>query len=361
MTILGLVSLPRFKAAVLGATGVVGQVFMALLQNHPFFKVKRITASPGKEGLEYRKALRAWIPPVELSPEYGRLTISSFEDVLEDDDIKIVFSAVPRQVAEDMEKKLAQRGKTVVSNAGALRMEADVPLINPEVNISHLGLLERQKRERGWSGAIVKNPNCTTAVFTLALKPIMDRYGVEQVNLVTLQSLTGAGLRGYYVLEAMNNVIPFIKNEEEKVQRESAKILGTLENGEVKPKSIDIWVTTTRVPVVVGHTEVAHIKLRDNPGSLNEVRRTLEEWRGETGDVDTPTLPRQPLLVYEDPFRPQPLLDSYIEKGMTVAVGRLDLLRERVLRMVIVGNNLVRGAAGAAVSIAEYMHEKGLI
>lgn len=351
----------RIKVGVMGATGVVGQFFMALLQDHPFFEVARITASPGKEGMKYSRALQAWLPPAELGSGLASLEVSSFHELLEDDEIRLVFSAVPRSIAGEMEEQLARRGKTIVSNAGVYRMDPDVPLINPEVNISHLALLERQKRERGWEGAIVKNPNCTTAVLTLALKPVLEKYGVEELNLVTLQSLTGAGLRGYYVLEAMNNVIPFIKNEEEKVQRESSKILGTLQGGEVRPRAIDIRVTTTRVPVVVGHTEVAHIRLSTPPENVEEVRELLSNWKGETEGVGTPTLPQNPLIVHEDPFRPQPLLDSFVEKGMTVSVGRLELIRNNVLRMVIVGNNLVRGAAGAAVSIAEYMHVKGLL
>ncbi len=279
-------------------------------------------------------------------------------------DIDIVFSALPSDIAADIEIALARRGFVVVSNSSPLRLEPDIPLINPEVNWEHLKLLEVQKRRRGWSGAIIKNPNCSTAILTLSLKPVYDAYGLRKVIVTTLQAVSGAGLRGVPSMLIIDNVIPFIKGEEEKIENESRKILGELRGDEVKWAEISIAATTTRVPVLDGHLESVFVEL-EKSATPEDLMDVMSSFRSFPQELSLPTAPRRPIVVRHEIDRPQPRLDRLEGRGMSVVVGRVrkvPQLGETWLRYVVLGHNTIRGAAGVAVLIAElYAKIVGLV
>ena len=346
----------KLPVAVVGATGIVGQYFMWLLDNHPYFITKKIAASNEKAGKKYGEALKGWVPPIRLPEQKYDMTLTTIEDILNDDEIRIVFSALPKNVAIEIEPVLAKKGKIVVSNASFMRMDETTPLINGEVNFSHLRIVEEQKKKYGWGGAIIKNPNCTTAILTLTLKPLLEEFGIEKLYLTTLQSLSGAGMRGYYVLEMNGNVIPFIPNEEEKIERETAKILGKIEGKSIREEKIKMKITTTRVPVEVGHTEILYVVFKEKPGGEEEIVGVLSSWRGEGKGLSLHSLPERPIIVYDSEDRPQPKIDSLLYRGLSVGVGRIKIMDDTT-RLVIVGNNLSRGAAGAAILIAEYIYK----
>ncbi len=348
----------RVKVAIAGATGVVGQFFVSLLHNHPFLELTMLAASASKKGLRYGDSIEQWIPNIELPSEIAEMKLTDNVGII-DGDVDIVFSALPKDIAAELEPKWASVGKIVVSNSSNFRLEEDVPLLNPEVNIIQFSLVKRQRIRRKWKGAIIKNPNCTTAILTLTLKPLLDEYGIKRVFVTTMQAISGAGLKGHYAMELFGNVIPFIQNEEDKIISESRKILGELREESVVEADISIYPTAARVPVLVGHTESVVVELHKAPDDQSDIKRLLENWRGHLRGLDLPTKPHKPIHVFDKPNRPQPRIDSWIEKGMAVAVGRLRLHDDK-LNYVVVGNNLLRGAAGIAVLIAEYIYKKEL-
>ncbi len=352
----------RLRAAVLGATGLVGQRFVARLSRHPWFELEALYSSPEKAGLRYGEAVQ-WV--IDEEPEgyvWGeRLRPLRPEEVAREG-FDVVFSALPSSVARDVEVELARLGVRVVSNASPLRMEPDIPLLNPEVNADHARLVELQSK-RGWRGWIAKVPNCTTAILTLALKPLHDEYGVRRVTVATMQAVTGAGLRGVPSTLMIDNLVPYIPGEEEKVETESRKILGTLSEGGVVEAGFKVTAITTRVPVLDGHTEAVFVELEEPPASAEEAVKALEEYRGnKIKGLGLPSAPEKPVVVRREEDRPQPRLDRNTGRGMTVTVGRLRL--DPVtggVKMVILGHNTIRGAAGNGVLIAELMHRLGYL
>ncbi|NLJ46856.1 MAG: aspartate-semialdehyde dehydrogenase [Treponema sp.] len=346
----------RIGVAVLGATGIVGQRFIARLAEHPRFEIQALTASGRSAGLPYREACtwRAGGRPYaglgdriveETSPERAWAPI--------------VFSALDAQAASEIEPLYAASGALVFSNASAYRMHEDVPLLVPEANADHLALLEEQRRRRRWRGGIACNPNCTTAILTTALAPLHRTFGIEAALVTSMQAVSGAGYPGVSALDISGNLIPFIRGEEEKLETETAKILGTLFGGRVEPAPFPVSATCTRVPVRDGHSISASLRLRGNP-SVEEVVGCLKAYRSPLADLGLPSAPEYPVSVHEEPDRPQPLLDADTGDGMTVSVGRFRSCGILGLKFLALGHNLERGAAGAAVLNAELYVSAGV-
>ncbi|HEY7500312.1 MAG TPA: aspartate-semialdehyde dehydrogenase [Vicinamibacterales bacterium] len=340
---------------ILGATGMVGQQFVRLLAGHPWFRTAWLAASERSEGRTYRDAMK-WrlssIPPADALD----MTVEACTPGRAP---KIVFSALDASAAKDIEPAFAAAGHIVVSNARSFRMEASVPLVIPEVNSDHLTLITRQRRERGWSGAIVTNPNCSTVVLSIVLAPLRQ-FGISRVMVTTLQAVSGAGYPGVASLDILGNVVPFISGEEEKMESETQKILGSFERDAVTPHPAIVSATTTRVPVVDGHSEAVSIDLAQKP-PLADVRSALESFRGRPQELRLPMAPPAPIVYLEQPDRPQPRLDVERDNGMTISVGRLRPCSILGAKLVALGHNTVRGAAGAAILNAEMMVAEGML
>lgn len=343
----------RIDVGILGATGTVGQQFLRLLTNHPWFRPVWLAASERSEGKIWRDAA-TWRLSTPPPPETERLRV---ESCTPGKGPKLVFSALDASAARDVEPAFAAAGHLIVSNTRTFRMDPAVPLLIPEVNADHLELLTHQRRNRAWSGAIVTNPNCSTIVIAMALAPLRP-FGLRSVNVTTLQAVSGAGYPGVASLDILGNVIPAIGGEEEKIESEPQKILGALSNGAVLPHPVVISAHTTRVPVVDGHTAMMSVALDTQP-SIQDVRHALETFRGRPQELELPSAPPSPIVYHEAPDRPQPRFDAERDGGMTVTVGRLRPCNLLGVKMVALGHNTIRGAAGAAILNAELMHRDG--
>jgi aspartate-semialdehyde dehydrogenase len=339
----------QLEVGVLGATGMVGQQFVRLLAGHPWFKTAWLGASERSEGRTYSEAMKWRLS----SPPPSDVLGMNVEACTPGRAPKILFSALDAGAAMDIEPAFAAAGHLVVSNARCYRMDADVPLVIPEVNADHLTLIARQRRERGWTGAIVTNPNCSTVVLSIVLAALRE-FGLSRVMVTTLQAVSGAGYPGVASLDILGNVIPSISGEEEKMESETQKILGTLEREAVSPHPMVISATTTRVPVIDGHTESISIEFEQQP-SLEEVRAALGAFRGRPQELQLPSAPPSPIVYLDAPDRPQPRLDVERGNGMTVSVGRIRRCSILGTKLVALGHNTVRGAAGAAILNAEMM------
>jgi aspartate-semialdehyde dehydrogenase len=345
----------RIDVGVLGATGMVGQQFVLQLANHPWFRLSWVGASERSAGQRYGDAA-PWRLPVTPPREIADLIV---ENAAPGNAPELVFSAMDASVAGEIEQAFAKAGHLVVSNSRNHRLDADVPLLIPEVNGDHLALIEDQRRQRGWSGAIITNPNCSTVVLSLALAPLKP-FGLTSVVVTTLQALSGAGYPGVPSLDAVANVIPYIDGEEAKIESETKKILGSLAGGTVQPHPVVVSAQTTRVPVVNGHTESISVALASKP-SIDEVRQALVSFSGPPQKHGLPSAPAQPVVYLSEPNRPQPRLDVDRDGGMTVSVGRLRPCPVLGYKFVALGHNTVRGAAGAAVLNAELMVAEGVL
>lgn len=340
---------------ILGATGVVGQQFIRLLDGHPWFRVTWLAASERSEGRTYAEAaswrlatpMPAWAAsmPVQQAAANGAP--------------RLLFSSLDAAVAGDIEGAFAAAGHVVVSNARNYRMEADVPLLVPEINAGHLALIERQREARGWAGAIVTNPNCSTVFLAMALAPLRP-FGIERVIVSTMQAVSGAGYPGVASLDIVGNVVPYIGGEEEKIERETLKILGRAGAAGVEPLAAAVSAQTTRVPVLDGHTESVSVGLRERV-DVAAIHEALASWRGEPQERGLPSAPPAPIVVLDAPDRPQPRLDADRDRGMAVTVGRLRRCPVLSWKFVVLGHNTVRGAAGAAILNAELMVARGLL
>jgi aspartate-semialdehyde dehydrogenase len=347
------VSRGRIPVAVLGATGIVGQRFVSLLADHPWFE-PAILVGRGSVGKAYGDAV-AWQPegPVPLPRE----RVVGLEALRERDDVKVVFSALPGGEAGPVESALARSGRFVFTNARDHRLAADVPLLVPEVNPDHLEMVRRQPGP-GW---IVANGNCSAIILTLAVAPLARAFGIEALHVTTLQGLSGAGHPGVSALDIVDNVVPFIPGEEEKLAAEPAKMLGELGPDGIAPAPFAVHATCTRVPVRDGHLESVHLRLA-RPVTLWQVEEALRSFAAPEGVRHLPSSPRSPLLLLGEPDRPQPRPDRMASGGMAVSVGRLRLSADgRDLRLVALGHNAIRGAAGQSVLNAEQAHAAGLL
>ena len=343
------------KVAVLGATGMMGQKFVQLLAHHPWFEVSAVAASDKSVGKEYASSIGSR-KEANLPNSVAELVVTEPKpQALDDPDI--AFSALPAEVAGSAEEDFAKAGMPVFSNASSHRMDPFVPLLNPEVNPEHAEMVEEQKRRMKTDGFIVANPNCTTAILTLSLKPLQDKFGIETVVLSSMQAVSGAGYPGVASLDIMQNVIPFIRNEEEKVEHETNKILGTLS----KPAGITVSASCNRVPTLHGHMEAVFAKTRSS-ATPNEIIRTMREFKGAPQQLKLPSAPEHPVIVRDEEDRPQTRLDVDEGNGMTVTVGRVR--RDPALngvKYMALGHNLIRGGAGCSILNAELLLAKKLI
>lgn len=343
----------RIEVGVLGATGVVGQQFVSRLARHPWFSLTWLAASERSEGRTY-KSVAPWRLAVPVPEAAAGRTV---EACVPGRGPKVVFSGLDASVAGDIEGAFAAAGHIVVSNARNYRMDPLVPLLIPEVNADHLGLIAEQRRHKRWSGAIVTNPNCSTIVLALALAPLR-RFDIRSVVVSTMQAVSGAGYPGVPSLDILGNVVPFIGGEEEKMESETLKILGT--DGGRQPHPGVISAHTNRVPVLDGHTMTVSVDLGAKPGP-DAVLQALRSFRGRPQELSLPTAPQPAIVVMDEPNRPQPRLDADLGGGMAVSVGRVRPCPVLQTRFVALGHNTVRGAAGAAILNAELMHAEGML
>lgn len=336
------------KAGILGATGAVGQRFVQALSNHPWFEISSLAASDRSAGKQYKKATN-WRLDTKLPENVKDIDIVPVDPKKVDADV--VFSALPAELAATVEADFAKEGFVVASNASAHRMEEDIPLVIPEVNPDHLGLIDIQQDNRGWDGCIITNPNCSTIMLVTTLKPLM-KFGIEDVKVATMQAISGAGYNGVSSMAILDNIVPYIGGEEDKMETEPLKLLGEFNGSEIINADFKISAACNRVPVMDGHTETVWINMRDNP-SPAQVKDEFLKFDPQLSDL--PTEPEQIIIVRDESDRPQPRLDRNMGNGMSISVGRI---REGI-RYVLTGHNTVRGAAGASVLNAELLHKKG--
>lgn len=349
----------QIGVAILGATGIVGQRFVQMLTNHPYFKIKALLASEGSAGKQYDQVCN-WLVSRDMPEAAGFLVVrESKTEVLEGEDVEVVFSALPSDIAKEVEPKFAKEGYKVFSNASAFRMEEDVPLMIAEINADHIELVKVQQARRDWKGFIVTNPNCTTIIMCLPLKALDDAFGVKQVIVSTMQAVSGAGYPGVASMDIVDNVLPYISGEEEKVELELLKILGKMSNVKIIPADIKISASCQRVPVIDGHLEDLHVSLK-KPATIDEVKRVLYDFGSKF--KKTPTSPERLIIVNNDPIHPQPKLDRLAGAGMSITVGRIrkDPVLENGVKMTVLGHNTIRGAAGQSILNAERWAENDL-
>ena len=345
----------RIQVGVLGATGMVGQEFVSFLENHPWFELTFLAASDRSAGKKYHEAT-SW--------RLGGETPAYVRDIIVSDSVpkgapKLVFSAMDASVATEIEQAFANAGHAIVSNSRNHRMDADVPLLVPEANSNHLELLQVQQRLRGWTGAIVTNPNCSTIVLVMALAPL-KQFGIKKVIVTTMQAISGAGYPGVASLDILGNVVPFIGGEEPKMESETQKILGAFAGEKIEPLAAKVSASCNRVPVVDGHTICVSVEFAAKPSEA-EIIAALNGFRGVPQQKNLPSAPAQPVIYMTQENRPQPRRDVERENGMAVFVGRLRKCPVLDYKFVALGHNTVRGAAGAAVLNAELMKVQGLL
>jgi len=346
----------KLEVGILGATGMVGQRFVSLLEHHPWFEAKWLGASERSAGKTYREACNwrlrdplpksAWDLPVHECKPGGAP--------------QLIFSSLDSKVAGEVEKEFAQAGHVVVSNSSNFRMEQDVPLLIPDVNPDHLALVREQRKERKWKGMIVTNPNCTTIGLVMSLAPLENTFGLDKVLMTSMQAVSGAGYPGIPTLDILGNVIPFIGGEEDKVEKETRKLLGKLTDGHVKMGDFIVSSHCNRVMVEDGHTETISVALKTK-ASLQDIIEAWRAYRSLPQERDLPSAPKHPIVVREERDRPQPKFDLETEKGMATVVGRLRECAVLQFKYVALSHNTIRGAAGAALLNAELMKSEGYL
>jgi aspartate-semialdehyde dehydrogenase len=346
------------KVAVLGATGAVGQRFIQLLQGHPWFQIEVLAASERSAGKKYKNACN-WVMESDLPKEMAEMTVAdaTVDAVEKAGDVDLIFSSLPGDLAGPVESEFAAL-YPVFSKASAHRMEKDVPLLIPEVNPEHVALIPIQKKTRGWKGFITTDPNCSTIQMAITLKPLM-KFGIKQVMVTTMQALSGAGYPGVASLDIIDNVVPFISKEEDKMESESLKILGSFDGKSVENANFVISASCNRVHVKDGHLESVFVKLEKNP-SVAEVEEAFRKFQGEPQKLKLPSAPKNPIVVRKEPNRPQPRFDRDTGNGMSVTVGRVRKDPIMTVKYMCLGHNTIRGGAGAGILSAELMVAKGL-
>jgi aspartate-semialdehyde dehydrogenase len=347
------------EVAILGATGAVGQRFIQLLENHPWFGVSALAASERSAGKKYKEAC-SWMMETELPEGIGEMTVANtdLKSIREVGDVDFVFSALPGGLAGPIEEEFAA-DYPVISKASAHRLDDDVPLIVPEVNPEQLDLIPIQKERRRWKGFISTDPNCSTIQLAMSLKPLIA-FGMKRVIVTTMQALSGAGYPGVASLDIIDNVVPYIPKEEEKLESETKKILGSLDGSQVKPAEIILSASCNRVNVKDGHLESVFVELESDP-SVHEVKEAFRNFTGEPQRLKLPTAPERPIVVREEIDRPQPRYDRNAGNGMSVVVGRIREDPIMTVKYLCLGHNTIRGAAGAGVLSAELMTAKKIL
>lgn len=343
----------KIPVGILGATGMVGQKFVELLSAHPWFEIVALAASERSLGKKYGDAMK-WAMPTPLPEQIAEMPVVPCTPNLP---CRLVFSGLDSSVAGEIEKSFAMAGYKVISNSSNHRMDPDVPLLIPEINGDHLKLASHQ----GFGeGAIITNPNCSVVGVCMALKPLLDQWGVEAVNVVTLQALSGAGYPGIPSMDILDNVIPYIGGEEDKVESEPKKILGTYREDEIVPYPMHLSAQCTRVAVADGHLACVSVKLKKK-AERGEIIAAWRNFAGEPQALNLPMAPKQPIVYLEDERHPQPKLHRNLEGGMAVSVGRLRECPLFEWKFIILSHNTIRGAAGCAILNAELMAKKGML
>ena len=349
----------QFNAGILGATGAVGQKFIRLLQNHPWFEIKALGASGRSAGKPYSEAAN-WIESTPMPDSVKDLEVrncisSEFKDV------DFVFSGLDSSVATEIEADFAKAGIPVISNAKNYRTDPTVPLLIPEVNPDHIEMINKQRFTADGSGWIVTNPNCVAIPLTMSLKPLYDAFGIHSVVVTSLQAISGAGYPGVPSLDILGNVIPFIGGEESKIREEPLKLLGKLENGAVVHASFPVQATATRVPVINGHLLTVNVKLEKTPADISEIFKAMKSWTSPISELGLPSAPKFPLHIFEDERYPQPRLHADSEEGMQTAIGRVRSGDVMDVSYIAMAHNTIRGAAGGAILNAELLVKEGYI
>jgi aspartate-semialdehyde dehydrogenase len=345
----------RIPVGILGATGMVGQHFVKFLQNHPWFEITWLGASDRSAGKPYREAT-SWRLNGAMPASVEHIQV---EECKRGSAPNLLFSAMDASVATEIEREFAQAGHVIVSNSRNHRMEPDVPLLIPEVNPDHLKIIPHQQRQRGWTGQIATNPNCSTMVLAMALAPL-KQFGITRVIATTMQAISGAGYPGVASMDINANVIPFVGGEEEKMQQETQKILGEFAGDTLKPLNAKVSAHCNRVPVVDGHTVAISVEF-ERKASKDDILRALIEYRGIPQERQLPSAPPRPIIYMQEADRPQPRRDAERERGMATFVGRLRECPVLDYKFVALSHNTIRGAAGAAVLNAELMYSEGLL
>jgi len=346
----------KIPVGILGATGMVGQRFVQLLEHHPWFEVAWLAASERSSGLPYAEASR-WKLNTPIPERIAKMRVS---DAAPDGAPKVIFAALDAGIAKELEPQFADAGHAVITNSSAFRMQADVPLVIPEVNGDHLKLIDKQPTRKRNGGFIATNPNCSAIGLVMALAPLHRAFGVDAVFVATMQAVSGAGYPGVASLDILGNVIPFIPKEEEKLEDETRKLLGVLENGAVKDATFKISAQCNRVAVEDGHTESVSIKLKKSA----KAEEILEQWRSfraRPQEISLPTAPEQPVIYDCSVDRPQPRLDVNRGRGMSATVGRLRPCGLLDWKFSVLSHNTIRGAAGAALLNAELLKHDGYL
>jgi len=356
------------KAGIVGATGIVGQQFLVALKDHPWIEIAALAASERSAGHSYKEAITdaqsgalRWFCQEAPLEEVMAMPVQNASE-MDISALDIVFSAIESDQAKILEPKFA-RDKAVISTASAFRYDENVPILIPGINSEHAKLINVQRKARGWKGFVTPIPNCTTTGLAITLKPIYESFGVNAVIMTSMQALSGAGRSpGVIGLDILDNVIPFIVGEEEKVQRETQKILGTFAGKSVSPAKFNVSSTCTRVNVREGHTESVFVSTQ-NVCEVDEVVRAMREYSVSANEVELPSAPKHMIIVHEDPFRPQPRLDRDAEDGMATVVGRIrkDNVLKNGIKYLLVSHNTKMGAAKGAVLVAELLIREGYI
>ncbi|MHA1754862.1 MAG: aspartate-semialdehyde dehydrogenase [Candidatus Odinarchaeia archaeon] len=349
----------KIGVALCGATGMVGQRFIQLLEDHPWFELKVVMASERSLGKKYKDAVSWFIsatPPERISEmEVKKCDPSSIKN----EDVKIVFSALPSKVAGPVEEEFAKAGYAVASNAAAHRTDPDVPVMIPEVNAEHMNIINVQKKNRSWDGFIVTEPNCSTTGMVIPLKPIYQKFGISKIVVTTMQAISGAGYNGVPSMAIIDNVIPFIGGEEGKMETETLKLLGKFDGEKIQPADIKVSASCNRVFVLDGHLESVFLELKEKT-DIEEIEKVLTEFKAEPQELNLPSAPKNPVIVLKEQDRPQPRFDRWAgeserAKGMAVTVGRIreDKVFENGIKMTVLSHNTIRGAAGESILNAE--------
>ena len=346
----------KLRVGILGATGMVGQRFIQLLESHPQFEITALAASDRSQGKSFQEAC-TWRLAGEMPAFVKSMTVAAPEPPL---DCDLIFSSLPGDIARESEGSFADAGYAVISNSSAFRMDEDVPLLIPEVNSAHLALLDGQRQKRGGKGFIVTNPNCSTIMIALALAPLHAKFGVKSVVATTMQALSGAGYPGVPSLAISDNVLPFIDGEEEKIEQETLKILGTFGGAQIKAAPVAVSAQCHRVNVSDGHMAALRVKLM-KLADVEDVKTALSAFTAIPQELKLHSAPEFPIIVRDEPDRPQSRLDRDAGNGMSVTIGRI--LPDNVLdfRFVALSHNTIRGAAGAAILNAELLISTGLL
>ncbi|MFW5942549.1 MAG: aspartate-semialdehyde dehydrogenase [Chloroflexota bacterium] len=346
----------KIPVAVLAATGAVGQRFVQLLSDHPWFEVTAVTGSERTTGGRYGDGVN-WVLPGEIPPQIADLTVQPTEPTL---DVPVVFSALPSQEARELEPAFAAAGYAVVTNASAFRMADDVPLLIPEVNPDHTDLIPRQQEARGWSGFIVASPNCSTTSIILPMKVFQDAAGLQAAVITTMQAISGAGYPGVPSMSIIDNVIPHIGGEDEKLENEPRKLLGKMVDREMVLADIQLSAQANRVPVMDGHLASVSVKLGERVTPLQAIE-LLQEWQRPEICAELPSSPQQPLLYRSEDDRPQPRLDRDSAEGLAWTVGKVRRCNVLDLRYMAITHNTLRGAASGSILNAELLKVQGFI